>query len=84
MLQKKFLLWQQKKPWQKLQHVRGRRAGSTYELDAARSMQSKFFPNILDLPKHKSLPNSILCYFVMKKTHTMTFLQGDCSKQINS
>ncbi len=44
------------------------RAGSSYELDAAQSIQSKFFFHILDLlgaasyGRHKSLPNSSFSY----------------------
>jgi hypothetical protein len=43
------------------------RAGSSYELDVAQSIQSKFFFHILDIlggfyGRHKSLPNSIFCY----------------------
>jgi hypothetical protein len=34
--------------------------------------------------RHKSLPNSFNVTCNEKKTHTMTFCQGDCLKQINS
>ncbi len=45
----------------------GGRAGISYELDTAQSIQSKFFFHILDLlggfyGRHKSLPKCIFCY----------------------
>ena len=45
----------------------GGRAGSSYELDAAQSIQSKFFSIFwtfwaASYGRHKSLPNSIFCY----------------------
>ncbi len=55
--------------WQVLQQVGkgGGRAGSSYELDAAQSIQSKFFFHIwtfwaASYGRHKSLPNCIFCY----------------------
>ena len=46
--------------------VGGGRTGSSYELDAAQSIQSKFFPLFwtfwaASYGRHKSLPNSIFC-----------------------
>jgi hypothetical protein len=51
---------------------RGGRAGSSYELDAAQSIQSKFFSIYLTFRaasygRHKRLPNSNFLLVVMKK-----------------
>jgi hypothetical protein len=67
----------------------GGRAGSSYELDAAQSIQSKLFSPYFG-PSGRLLMEGIRAFqivfllLVMKKTHTMTFLQGDCLKQNNS
>ncbi len=47
----------------------GGRAGSSYELDAAHSIQSKLFSIFwtfwaASYRRHKSLPNSIFCYLL--------------------
>ncbi len=80
--------------WQELQHVGKGGGGGRGGLEVHMNLMQPGVSKVSFLPifwtfwaasygRNKSLPNSFLL-LVMKKTHTMTFLQGDCLKQNNS